>query len=390
MTDSDRPSGRSLVGTTARLALVLATATSAVACDDESSAAAVPPVIATIVAGRHAPATDQIEVWVCHVPDDVADPLYAVTDRRPMLDADFIVDRIGADVGAYWAAVSHGAYRPTFHAGGSVQIGATETSEQCIERALARSSGRAEAVLVVADAQHADDQPGGRSTPGSWLSCTAVCSAAETGRYVYIGANDFSGAIDAPLPLDLIEHEMGHSLGLPHSGDVVGAAGNQGAGPYDVMADPASPRAVDSSRRDAPDLLAIDRLDLGWMSMGDVWVADSAGEPVTLAASTGPTGTRLLVVPLDDHRALTVELLVDSGYDDHLPTSGVVVHLVDDSPAQCGATTRCTDLERVQQIVAADSGDRTLLRAGDTVTVSGATISVDSIDAGEATVTAAT
>ena len=108
-----------------------------------------------------------------------------------MLDADFVVDRIGAGVGAYWAAVSHGAYRPTFHAGGTVEIDAGETSEQCIERALARSSRRADGVLVVADAQHAADQPGGRSTPGSWLSCTDVCSAAETGRYVYVGANDF-------------------------------------------------------------------------------------------------------------------------------------------------------------------------------------------------------
>ena len=243
----------------------------------------------------------------------------------------------------------------------------------------------ADAVLVVADAQHASDQPGGRSSPGSWSTCDGSCPAGETGRAVYVGANDF--AVE-PVPLDLIEHEMGHSLGLPHSGDRVGAEGNRGVGPFDVMADSAAPRTVDPSRRDAPDMLAIDRLDLGWLPLDDIVVAGDDTTNVELSPSTGSSGTRLLVVPVDEHRVLTVELLPDSGFDDHLATSGVVVHLVDDSPEQCGATTRCTDLRRVQQIVPADGSDRTLLRAGDVVTFLGTTITVESLTDTTASVTA--
>jgi hypothetical protein len=133
--------------------------------------------------------------------------------------------------------------------------------------------------------------------------------------------------------------------------------------------------------------LAIDRLDLGWLPLDAVRVADGATGQLSLRSATGAKGTRLLIVPIDDHRALTIEQLPDSGYDDHLPSAGVVVHMIDDSPAQCGATTRCTDLQRVQQIVAVDGGDRTLLRAGDVVTTDGWVLRIDSIGADDATLT---
>jgi M6 family metalloprotease-like protein len=358
---------------------VAATSTIATSCHDDRPVPVLPDVVQTIVAGRAAPATDLFEVWVCAVPTDVTDPLYAPIDDRLTLNADFVVRQIAGGVGAYWSAVSHDAYRPRFVAGGIVSIAATETSQQCIDAALHRARRDADAVLVVANAQHASDQAGGRSTPGGWLECTEACDAPSTRRYVYIGANDFTAALDRPMPLDLIEHEIGHSLGLPHSGDVVGATGNQGVGPYDVMADPASPRAIAPSRRDAPDLLAVDRLDLGWLPTDAVRVADGADQQITLSPSTGTNDTRLIVVPIDGHRVLTVELLPDQGYDDHLPRAGVVVHLIDDSPEQCGATTHCTDLQRVQQIVAADGSDHTLLEPGDRVTIDGHTITIDAV-----------
>jgi hypothetical protein len=55
----------------------------------------------------------------------------------------------------------------------------------------------------------------------------------------------------------------------------------------------------------------------------------ATGSTVTLASSAGTTGTRLAVITLDDHRFLTVELLLAEGFDDHLPASGVAVHLID-------------------------------------------------------------
>lgn len=369
------------------------TATTACQADHPTPAIALPSVIRTILDGRDAPSSDMFEVWVCSVPLETTDPLYASPSERVYMTAESVVERIADGVATYWAAISHNAYRPTFVAGGIVAISAADNHQRCIDDALAGSRPDAAAVLVVADAQHAADQPGGRSSPGSWLTCTDVCNAAATGRFVYVGANDFHPALPQPMPLDLIEHEVGHSLGLPHSGDDVGAVGNKSVGPYDVMADSAAPRAIDPVRRDAPDTLAIDRLDLGWLPWNDVHVARLSGEqPVdhdVLWPSTGTTGTRMVIVELDDHRVLTAELLPDAGYDDHLARAGVVVHLVNDSPEQCGATTRCTDLQRVQQIVTTADGGHGLLQAGETVTVDGTTISVDFIDDGPAGLTAA-
>jgi M6 family metalloprotease-like protein len=366
----------------------------AACADADDSQSALPEVIQTIIDGRDAPATDLFEVWVCDVPEGITDPLYADMSERVELTADSIVDRLDEPIATYFDDISHGSYRPTFAPGGMVEISPADHSQQCIDRALDRADPTADAVLVVATAQHAPDQPGGRSTPGSWLDCTARCSAVATRRVVYVGANDFHPEADDAMPLDLIEHELGHSLGLPHSGDIVGSDGNRGVGPFDLMADPAAPRTVDPQRRDAPDTLAVDRLDLGWLPLSAVHVvhdpkSDTAmrdGERVALSASAGSAGTRLVVVPIDAHSVLSIELLTNTGYDDHLPNPGVVVHAIGDAPEQCGSTTRCTDLERVQQIVGADGSGRTLLIAGDTVTVGRWTVTVETVIDDDATV----
>ncbi|MCU1361661.1 MAG: hypothetical protein JWN99_2950 [Ilumatobacteraceae bacterium] len=148
---------------------------------------------------------------------------------------------------------------------------------------------------------------------------------------------------------------------------------------------------MDPSRRDAPDLLAIDRVALGWLPRDAVRVAPASTETTTLAPSTGATGatgTRLVVIPIDEHRFVTVELLTSDGFDDHLDGAGVVVHMIDDSPEQCGATTRCTGPDRVQQIVAADGSEHTLLSAGDRITVDQWNIDVDQISADGDAITA--
>ena len=128
--------------------------------------------------------------------------------------------------------------------------------------------------------------------------------------------------------MDLIEHEIGHALGWPHSGyDESASKPTQSA--LDVMSDSAAPRAVHPDRRDGPGTLAVNLLAVGWLPTTDVAVIPPAGSTVTLAPSSGATGTRLAVVELDDHRFLTIELLAAEGFDDHLPATGVAVHLID-------------------------------------------------------------
>ncbi len=65
------------------------------------------------------------------------------------------------------------------------------------------------------------------------------------------------------------------------------------------------------------------------MSPSAVTVVPPAGVTVALAPSTGPASPRVAIVPLDDHRFLTIELLSAEGFDDHLPATGVAVHLID-------------------------------------------------------------
>jgi hypothetical protein len=272
---------------------------------------------------------DPWEVFVCHVPSDTQSIVYAGLPLRTPLQPDAVSSILNDKVTAYFETVSHGVYRPHFVAGGEVTIAAADEPQACVDRALEASDDQAHAVLVVADAEHNADQPGGFGNPGG--GCPAPpCSAAVSRRSAYVGASDFSPDWGDQPPMDLIEHEIGHTLGWPHSGyDASSSEPDRSS--LDVMSNSAAPRAVNPARRDAPDTLAVNRLAAGWLPTSAVAVIPASGGTVTLAPSTGPTGTRMAVIELDDHRFITVELLVAEGYDDHLPASGVAVHLIDGS-----------------------------------------------------------
>ena len=193
--------------------------------------------------------------------------------------------------------------------------------------ALAASTTAADVVLAIADAEQAEGQPGGYGNGGT---CPAAppCPAATSRRYAYVGASDFHPEWGDRPPLDLVEHELGHTLGLVHSGYDPTAAQ-----PYtsvlDVMSNSAAPRDTQPGRRDAPGTLAIQRVIAGWFDLAALEVAPESGTTVTLAPSAGTEGVRVLVLPVDDLSFLTVELLPATGLDAHLPHGGgVAVHLV--------------------------------------------------------------
>jgi hypothetical protein len=268
---------------------------------------------------------DRFEVWICHVPADTSAPIYGGLPLRRPLTSARVAQLVGATVTPYFESVSHGVYRPTFVAGGEVTMATNDSPKACIDRAIAGSDPHTRAVLAVADAEHAPGQLGGFGDAGVVGASTGPVST--THRAAYIGASDFNPTWGDRPPMDLVEHEVGHTLGWVHSGTTAGPPEEYHSA-LDVMSDSASPRASDPNARDAPDTLALDRMISGWLPPNAIRVA-ARTTTALLSASTGAAGLRLLVLPVDDSTFLAVEYLTAEGHDAHLPHAGVAVHRVE-------------------------------------------------------------
>jgi hypothetical protein len=308
------------------------------ACDPAPRSNAFDRMVAAAATGAwRSQGEDRFEVWICHVPADTTAAIYGGLPLRRTLTPAGVVQLVNAAVGPYFEAISHGRYHPVFVAGGEVTMAAGDLPRACVDRAIAGAAADTRAVLAVADAEHAPDQLGGFGDAG--VPDAAAGPVRVTHRAAYIGAADFNPSWGASPPMDLVEHEVGHTLGWVHSGTAPGTP-EQYLSALDVMSDSAAPRTVDPTSRDAPDTLALDRIISGWLSPSDTTVARrGATSTVRLAPSTGRSGTRLLVLPVGDSAFLTVERLVPTGHDAHLPHEGVAVHRVDVQGAAMTAVT---------------------------------------------------
>ena len=268
---------------------------------------------------------DRIEVWVCHVPLDSTAAIYAGMQLRQPLTPKGVAAVMTRQVTPYFDELSHGQYHPVFVAGGEVDMASSDEPQACVDEAVAGAATDTNAVFAVADAEHGDTQPGGFGSVGEQCD-TPPCAVGVTGRAAYIGASDFHPDWGDLKPMDLAEHEVGHTLGWMHSG--VETTG-QYLSALDVMSNSAAPRDVDPDRRTAPDTLALNRLLAGWLQIESVWAAPAGGGTVTLAPSMSQASTRLAVVAIDATHFLTVELLTADGFDAHLPGDGIAVHRVE-------------------------------------------------------------
>ena len=275
---------------------------------------------------------DPWEVVVCHIPIFTNDEIFEPTSERMSLSSSEIVKRL-TPVVSYFKRHSYGRYQPVFSAGLDVTISDTETSEDCVERALDQSGPEVRGVIVVADAEHGADEFGGWGTPG--VGCTVSCSARDTRRSVYVGAGDFMDYWNGDSPLDLVEHEIGHALDWPHS---TTSASNSGLELYDsaldVMSDSSAPRMIISTKRHGQGTLAINLYAARWFDDEHLQILDRSRRVNTkvqlLATDTDLSimGTRFVVIADGVNSFLTVELIAARGDNAHLKFDAVAIHRI--------------------------------------------------------------
>lgn len=119
-----------------------------------------------------------------------------------------------------------------------------------------------------------------------------------------------------------LNHEMGHSLGLPdlYAYDLQEFIFAYTGG-YSVMG---------NIFGHAPELTAFERWQLGWLDDEQILCLPSGVETeVSLTAIEQPGGLKALVTPLDDSRLLVVESRRALGYDQALEQPGALVYIVD-------------------------------------------------------------
>lgn len=306
--------------------------------------------------------SDIWQVMICRVPTDSGDPIYAQSAVRLKASVGDILQAI-RPVGDYFARWSTGRYSLAFVAGPDLGITGTETAQSCLDAGLDASDPDATGVVVIADAPHRDDRPGGWSQPG--IRCASdACPARVSRRGVYLGAADFLVLDDATsdVPLDLVEHEIGHALGWPHSSRDTSRYDSV----IDLMSDSAAPRRLSSVRRHGPGVLAFHRLSAGWLDPERVMVLGPGTVRIALGAPGDRDRAEMAVIQLDGHRILTIEVIADAGDNDHLQESGVAVHLIEWGPDVCavpGDDGLCTGVDRrVRVLMSADSTGELLAR----------------------------
>jgi hypothetical protein len=280
--------------------------------------------------------TWSVEAWVCHVPADTTSPWYVGLPARREVSAEWFSDRVAARVPAFVETVSGGRLRLDIATGGELTLTSDEGAEECIDRVVAEVADSTRAVVVVADAEHAEGKPGGL---GGELARDSSASAGSRGvGYAYVGAADVAPTWGDDPPMDLVEHELGHALGWHHSGSSTDAYDSA----IDVMSDSAAPRSVDPPRRDAPWPIAAHLMASGWIEADEVlWVDPVPGGPtsVVLVPISSQAGRRVVVLPVAgrDDVVLTIERREPVGYDSHLAPGGLAVHRVEFGSGSPGA-----------------------------------------------------
>jgi M6 family metalloprotease-like protein len=159
-----------------------------------------------------------------------------------------------------------------------------------------------------------------------------------------------------------LNHELGHTLGLPDLYDYspAGLSAHHFVGEFSSM-------GLISGR--APEWTAWERWQLGWVNDGQIYCAPSGRSVAALTPVALPGGQKAVVVPTGTSSAMVIESRRAIGYDTELPKPGLLVYLIDTS-IQSGRGT-------MQVLPIADTDASKLnrtLAAGQSLTHGGVTV----------------
>ena len=277
--------------------------------------------------------TDRVAVWLCAVPSNTSADEY-VDEVTVAGTSGGAANWANANVSSYYATVSQGRYTVTFEAQGTISLGATDGTFDCLDEAEARTGSPFTNVLAVSNRSDG----GGFAGPGTIYDNPQfdydrlLDPPSETGRGIYLGGGS---VFDLASPTIAV-HELGHTLLWPHS--YLGPWEYDNA--IDMMSgDPTSGLCESDFYRwpcVAQNTLAFNRLAAGWIDDDEVRLHRSGTSEITLSAPM-QGGVQLLAIPdPDDPRALmTLEARTRTGNDRYLDAEGVVVHLIDQRPSAC-------------------------------------------------------